>query len=188
VIGVVNVLAIIVFCAMIDRLGRRRMLIIGGFAMALSCGSLGLYYNISRANEATTDGLGWLAFVSLIGYIVTFSLGWGPVPMLLMSEVLPARARGTASGAATLANWGLAFVVTKFFTSLQATVGLDGSFWLFGVACLLAVWFVHRHVPETKGRLLEDIEQFFRDLPKTGSTFLAENGPIVNRSSSSNNT
>jgi len=99
--------------------------------------------------------------VSLIGYVVAFSLGWGPVPMLLMSEVLPARARGTASGVATLVCWGLSFVVTKFFSSLQATAGLDGSFWLFGIACLLAVWFVLRRVPETKGRSLEDIEQFF---------------------------
>ena len=160
-IGVVQVLATIVACAMTDSLGRRRMLIIAGIGMALGCGSLGFYYNMTRADATTTDGLGWLALVSLIGYVVAFSLGWGPVPILLMSEVLPARARGTASGVATLANWGLAFVVTKFFTSLQAAVGFDGSFWLFGIACLLAVWFVIRHVPETKGRSLEDIEHLF---------------------------
>jgi len=161
VIGVVQVLATIVACAVMDSQGRRRMLIIAGLGMALSCGTLGLYYNMSRANAATTESLGWLALVSLIGYIVAFSLGWGPVPMLFMSEVLPARARGTASGAATLVNWGLAFVVTKFFASLQHAVGLDGSFWLFGIACLLAVVFTVRHVPETKGRSLEEIEQFF---------------------------
>lgn len=160
-IGVVQVVATIFACAVMDSLGRRGMLIIAGLGMGLACGSLGVYYNLSRADEAATEGLGWLALASLIGYIVAFSLGWGPVPMLFMSEVLPARARGTASGAATLVNWGLAFVVTKFFASLQATAGLDGSFWLFGVACFLAVWFVCRHVPETKGRSLEDIERFF---------------------------
>ena len=187
-VAAVNVLAIIVACAMMDSLGRRRMLIIGGLAMAVACGSLGVYYNISRSNEATVDSLGWFALLSLIGYIVAFSLGWGPVPMLLMSEVLPTRARGMASGAATMANWGLAFVVTKFFVSLQVIAGFDGSFWLFGIACLLAVWFVLRHVPETKGRSLEDIEQYFRDLPKASFTFLSENGPKVNRPNSSNKT
>ena len=161
VIGIVQVLATIVACAVVDSLGRRRMLIIAGLGMALGCGSLGVFYNMSSADATTAESLGWLALVSLIGYIVAFSLGWGPVPMLFMSEVLPARARGTASGAATLVNWGLAFVVTKFFVSLQVIAGFDGSFWLFGIACLLAVWFVVRHVPETKGRSLEDIEQFF---------------------------
>jgi len=161
VVGVVQVMATIVACAAMDSLGRRRLLMIAGLGMALSCGTLGLYYNMSRADASTTESLGWLALASLIGYVVAFSLGWGPVPMLFMSEVLPARARGTSSGAATLVNWGLAFVVTKFFASLQEAAGLDGSFWLFGVACLFAVAFVVRHVPETKGRSLEDIEQFF---------------------------
>ena len=160
-IGVVQVVATIIACAVMDSQGRRRMLIVAGIGMALGCGSLGFYYNMSRADATATDGLGWLALVSLVGYIVAFSLGWGPVPMLFMSEVLPARARGTGSGAATLVNWGLAFVITKSFASLQATAGLDGSFWLFGVACLVAVWFVFRRVPETKGRSLEDIEHFF---------------------------
>ena len=161
VIGVVQVIATVVACAMMDSLGRRRLLIIAGLGMALSCGTLGLYYNMTRAAATSTGSLSWLALASLIGYIVAFSLGWGPVPMLFMSEVLPARARGTASGAATLVNWGLAFIVTKFFASLQEAAGLDGSFWLFGFACLLAVMYVFRRVPETKGRSLEDIEQFF---------------------------
>jgi len=166
VVGVVKVVAIVIAGAMMDSLGRRRMLIIAGLGMAVSCGSLSVcYHSMSVADAATTDGLGWLALVSLIGYVVAFSLGWGPVPMLLMSEVLPARARGTASGVATLVNWGVAFIVTKFFASLQATAGLDGSFLLFGIICLLAVWFVHHHVPETKGQSLEDIEQLFRDIP-----------------------
>lgn len=161
VIGVVQVVATIIACAVMDSQGRRRMLIIAGLGMSVSCATLGFYYNMSRANSSSTESLGWLALASLIAYTVAFSLGWGPVPMLFMSEVLPARARGTASGAATLVNWGLAFFVTKFFASLQDSAGLDGSFWLFGVACLLAVVFVVRHVPETKGRSLEDIEQFF---------------------------
>jgi len=161
VIGAVQVIATVVACAVMDSQGRRRLLIVAGLGMALSCGTLGLYYNMSRANPASTESLGWLALGSLIGYVVAFSLGWGPVPVLFMSEVLPARARGTASGAATLINWILAFIVTKFFANLQESAGLDGSFWLFGVACLLAVLFVVRHVPETKGRSLEDIEKFF---------------------------
>jgi len=161
VIGVVQVVATVVACAVMDSQGRRRLLIIAGLGMMLSCGTLGFYYNMSRANASSMESLGWLALASLIGYVVAFSLGWGPVPMLFMSEVLPGRARGTASGVATLVNWGLAFFVTKFFASLQDAVGLDGSFWLFGIACLLAVVFVVRHVPETKGRSLEDIEQFF---------------------------
>jgi SP family facilitated glucose transporter-like MFS transporter 8 len=166
VIGAVQVIATIAACTLMDSKGRRKMLIVAGLGMAVACFTLGTYYRsvntgTSLGSSPVVSNLSWLALVSLIAYMIAFSLGWGPVPMLLMSEVFPGRARGTASAICVLTNFLMAFVVTKWFSWLQATVGLDGTFWLFGMACIGAIIFVIYFVPETKGRSLEDIERYF---------------------------
>jgi SP family facilitated glucose transporter-like MFS transporter 8 len=150
-----------VACTLMDNRGRRQMLVVAGFGMAVSSAFLGLYYNLSGNSADAVSTYGWLALASLIGYIMSFSLGWGPVPMLLTAEIFPARARGLAASVAVLFNWALAFLVTRYFALMNSQFGLDGSFWLFSAASFTAVAFVLRFVPETKGRSLEEIENFF---------------------------
>jgi SP family facilitated glucose transporter-like MFS transporter 8 len=74
--------------------------------------------------------------MSLIVYIIGFSLGWGPIPLLVMSELFPAKARGAASGLATLVNWFCAFLVTKEFSLMQDWFGEAATFWIFGALIL----------------------------------------------------
>ena len=160
-IGAVQVAGTAVACVMMDRHGRRLLLIIAGLGMSISCFSLGLYYKMSPAVASNTHSLSWLALASLIGYILAFSIGWGPIPMLVMSEIFPARARGTASSVSSITNWLFAFIVTKSFLTMQNTFGLAVTFSIFGVLCLLGVLFVKSFLPETKGKSLEDIELCF---------------------------
>lgn len=160
-IGAVQVCGTAVACIIMDRYGRRKLLVIAGSGMMVSCIGLGVYYKLSSVGSTDVYDLAWLAAGSLICYILAFALGWGPIPMLLMSEIIPSRARGTASAVTTVTNWVFAFIVTKSFSSLQDIMGLSGTFWLFGACCMLAVLFVIRFVPETKGKSLEDIELFF---------------------------
>lgn len=156
IIGVVQVIATMVACVLMDRAGRRRLLIIAGSIMAVSCAVLGFYYFLKSENYS-------IAVISLVVYIIGFSLGWGPIPLLIMSEIFPTRARGMASGIASFASWISAFVITQEFSMMQATLGFGGGgvFWFFGLCCLCSVIFVDKYVPETKGKSLEDIELYF---------------------------
>lgn len=176
-IGAVQVVGTVAACFLMDRVGRRYLLIVAGVGMALSCLSLGAYYHATEQQGAeslsslvstvapptslATNDLSWLALASLVGYILAFALGWGPIPMLLMSEIFPARARGAASAVASLTNWMVAFLITKEFAMLQDVLGMDGTFWFFGTCCFAAVAYVWYSVPETKGKSLEDIELYF---------------------------
>jgi len=103
-------------------------------------------------------GLGWLSLVSLLVYVASFSLGWGPLPWLVTAEVLPVRAKSLAGGIATASNWFFAFLTTKEFEDLELALDKFGAFWFFSGICLIGVSFVFFYVPETRGKSLEEIE------------------------------
>jgi len=161
ILGIVQMIGTAVACMMMDRYGRRWMLVVAGLGMALSCLVLGICYKVTEALQPLDSGLSWLSLSSLIVYMLAFSLGWGPVPFVLLSEIFPARARGASTAIANATNWFLSFVITKSFVSLQATFGMYGAFWLFGASCLVGIVWVLRCLPETKGKSLEDIELSF---------------------------
>src|SRR5690606_25374647 len=96
-----------------------------------------------------------LLIVCMALYIMFFAFGLGTTVWLVMSEVFPLRIRGAAVGVATMAQWAANFVVSLLFPTLLATLGDTLTFWLFGVICLAALWFVTAKVPETKGKTLE---------------------------------
>merc|ERR1712038_562904 len=81
-----------------------------------------------------------LPVVSLSVFVALFSIGFGPIPWLMMSELFSPEVKSSASSIATTTNWTLAFLVTKFFTNLVSGVGEYGAFWVFG-GCLVAVFF-----------------------------------------------
>ena len=159
IIGAVQVMATLVACYLMDRLGRRKLLMTAGCLMCLSCFVFGIYYNMQSAAAGSQSGQ--LAIICLVVYIVGFSLGWGPIPALIIAEIFPSRARGRASSIANFTNWLCAFIVTKEFVYLQEVLGPALTFWLFAFSCMASVLYVWRRVPETKGKSLEDIELFF---------------------------
>jgi len=161
IIGIVQVIGTAVACTMVDRFGRRWLLTVTGFGMAVSCLVLGICFRVIEVLQPLDSNLGWLSLISLVVYMMAFSLGWGPVPFVLLSEIFPARARGMSTAIANVTNWFLAFVITKSFASLQAMFGMSAAFWLFGACCLVGIVWVLRCVPETKGKSLEDIELSF---------------------------
>jgi len=159
-IGAVQVVATVLSCFLMDRSGRRKLLVISGSIMFLSCVTFGWYYYYTAGSQSDM-GLGWLAISSLVVYIVGFSLGWGPIPMLVMSEIVPARVKGICSGISIFVSWFSAFIITKEFSLMQMVLGPAGTFWFFGICCLCGVMFVNKYLPETKGKSLEDIELYF---------------------------
>ncbi|XP_014334222.1 solute carrier family 2, facilitated glucose transporter member 6 isoform X3 [Bos mutus] len=106
----------------------------------------------------TMDLAGRKALLFISGY----AMGWGPITWLLMSEILPLRARGVASGLCVLVSWLTAFALTKSFLLVTNAFGLQAPFFFFAAVCLVNLAFTGCCVPETKGRSLEQIESFFR--------------------------
>lgn len=156
-VGGVNVLLTCVALWLIDRLGRRPLLIGGLIGMSAALAVLGFSFFTGD------DQMGIIAVGSLIVYVSFFAVSLGPVAWLILSEVYPAGVRGRAMGIATFANWTCNYVVSLTFLSLIESIGSGPTFWMYGLICLIALWFVYTQVPETKGKTFEEIQSFWKN-------------------------
>lgn len=160
-VGVVQVFFTAVAAVVMDRAGRKLLLMISGVSMAISTAAFGVYFFLLEQPQPQTQ-LAWLALLSMGVFISGFALGWGPIPWLLMSEILPVKVRGFAGALCVLTNWSMAFLVTKTFQDMMIALTSAGTFWLFSFMCVLNLVFTTFCVPETKGKTLEQIEAIFR--------------------------
>jgi len=152
-VGAVNVALTLVSMWLIDRAGRRALLLwsLGGMAVALLVLAGGFAFGASGA-------LGWITVLSLAAYVAFFAVGLGPVFWLLIAEIFPLAVRGRAMSLATISNWGFNLVVTVTFLGLVDLCGRAGTFLIYALLTLVAIIFTAALVPETKGRSLEEIE------------------------------
>jgi sugar porter (SP) family MFS transporter len=160
--GGVNVLMTIVAIRLLDRTGRRPLLLGGTAGMAAGMLVVGLTFAIGGSH--LHGGTAYVAIAGLLLYTGSFAVGLGPVFWLLISEIYPVRVRGQAMSVATIANWGANFVVTVSFLSLLSAIGNAGTFFLFAGLSIVALTYFQRQVPETKNRSLQDLERDL-DLP-----------------------
>jgi len=157
-VGIVNVLMTIVALRLVDRVGRRPLLLTGLAGMIVSLVVLGLAFRM----PALSGRLAWITAASLMVYVGSFAVGLGPVFWLLIAEIYPLQVRGAAMSVATLANWTANLLVALTFLSLIEVAGRSLTFWSYALAGVGAWWFVYRFVPETKGQTLESIEAHWR--------------------------
>jgi len=164
IVAAVQVAATLFSALVMDRLGRRILLNSSSFLMVMSLSALGAYFYILKTcqNTSLAQTLQLLPVISLSIFVLGFSIGFGPIPWLMMSELFSPEVKGVASSLATTFNWALAFCVTQFFSSLETELTVGGSFWLFGGITGLTFFFCIFLVPETKGKSLESIQQLFR--------------------------
>ena len=175
-VGASQVVATAIGCLIVDRTGRKKLLFLGGIVMGVTLLLLGLYYDLADINSpkakkisifgnyshtVPVHQISWLAVLSVVIFIVMFSIGWGPLPWVLMSEIFPPRARGLACGMVTLVSWTLVFTVTYFFNQMTESLSLQGTFLFFAFSSFMSVLYTLRFVPETKGKSLEEIELIF---------------------------
>jgi SP family sugar porter-like MFS transporter len=148
--GVTSVLSAILGMYLVDRLGRRSMLLAG------SAGLAGIYLLIGLCYYFHITGLFMLILV--VAAIACYATTLGPVVWVVLSEIFPARIRGMAMAMATFSLWVACFVLTYTFPLLNNGLGVSGTFWLYGIICVLGTIFIFAKLPETKGKSLEEIE------------------------------
>jgi SP family galactose:H+ symporter-like MFS transporter len=157
-VGAVNVAMTVVAIKLIDRVGRRPLLLVGVAGMAFSLILLGIVFFIPGFQSI----IGTMAAVSLMIYVAFFAIGLGPVFWLLISEIYPLKVRGLAMSIVTEANWGSNLIIALTFLTLIQLLGRPGTFWFYAVIGIGAWFFTYYYVPETKGRTLEEIEEHWR--------------------------
>jgi sugar porter (SP) family MFS transporter len=163
VIGVFNVSFTIVAMKMVDRWGRKPLMMLGAGGMGISLFAISIAAFLQRTEI-------W-ALVFILGYIASFAMSLGPVVWVVLSEVFPTSIRGRAMAIATLCLWAANYVVSQTFPMINESPWLVEhfhhafAFWLYGAMCVITILFVWRFVPETKGKTLEEIEQLWMRKP-----------------------
>lgn len=152
-IGLVNLLFTFVAIALVDRSGRRPLLLVGLTAQVVALGAVGAMF------QAGAHGLGLL--VAILAFIAAFAMALGPIPWILCSEIFPTKLRGRAMSVATFTIWTSCYLVAQTFPLLNDSpkIGPALTFGIYAAFSLLGLLFVLAFVPETKGRSLEEIEK-----------------------------
>src|SRR6202051_1989941 len=157
-VGVVNVGMTIIAMFLVDRAGRRPLLLVGIAGMIVTLGILGLSFRISNPS----GHLAWIAVICLMAYVASFAISLGPIFWLLIAEIYPLRIRGLAEGTAATFNWASNLIVSLTFLTLVEKLGASSTFLLYALASVASWFFAYYFVPETKNRTLEEIEAFWR--------------------------
>lgn len=150
-VGGVNLVFTVVSLFLLDRVGRRPLLLLGIALMAASLLYLGYLFGTGHVTRVAI-------LIDVLVYLASFAIGLGPIFWLLISEIYPTTIRGQAMSLATVTIWIFDFIASVTFLSMIEALGARGAFWVYGVASIAAFYFALRKVPETKGRTLEEIE------------------------------
>jgi len=159
IVGIVNFLFTIIAVRTVDKFGRKPLMMIGALGMCIAMLSLGFVF--------FSGATGYLALACMILYVASFAMSWGPVTWVLLSEIFPNKIRGKAMAVAVAAQWISNYLVSLTFPMMDDNSYLTEQFnhgfayWIYGIMSLLAMWFVWKYVPETKGKTLEEMEDLW---------------------------
>ncbi len=164
--GSVNVLFTFVAIALVDKVGRRPLLMIGALGQAVMLGILALIFGTAGVSESGAlqleGNMGLYALLSANGYIAFFAFTWGPIMWVMLGEMFPNQFRGAALAVCGLIHWSSNFTITMTFPILLSSIGLGLSYGIYAGFGILAFFFVRSFVKETKGRTLEDMSRDVR--------------------------
>ncbi|KAG7478349.1 hypothetical protein MATL_G00079430 [Megalops atlanticus] len=178
-LGVVKVVATLVSMVCADKVGRRALLIVGCLVMTASLFVIGLlsehallkarrpcephgFLNPGPPVPSKTVGHGivnWIILISMMAFVSAYSIGFGPMTWLVLSEIFPAGVRGRAFAFTNCFNWVANLLVTFTFLNVIDALGLSWTFLLYGITGVAAVVFIYFMLPETKGKSLEEIDK-----------------------------
>lgn len=155
--GIISLIAMCCGIAMMDKFGRRPMILIGLIGVTIMLSIIGITSLLMRNSSM----LPFITLGSIIVYLAFFQGLIGPVNWLIISEIFPLRLRGLGMGIAVMILWIANFCIGIIFPTLLAQIGLSNTFFTFAMMSLISIIFVIKYVPETRGRSLEELEQLF---------------------------
>ena len=159
--GGLSIGAVTVTVLLIDRIGRKPILMTGSIGMSLALATLVVAFMNATTDadgELTLEGIfGPLALIAANVYVVFFNFSWGPVMWVMLGEMFPNQIRGTGLAVSGLAQWGSNFGITMTFPIMLAGIGLAGAYGFYTLCALLSIIFVVKMVHETRGVELEDM-------------------------------
>jgi sugar porter (SP) family MFS transporter len=170
-------------CYLMDKAGRRVLLLTGSSVMAVSCGLFGLFFALQARG---TTGINWMVFVSVYVYMAAFSIGVGAIPWLIMAEIFPNKVRSLGSSVAVTVNWMFAFIITITLNTMTDKIQYYGVMWLFGGCSAGLAVFAFFFIPETKGKSFEEIQAWFANRKSTIKKSTTEEIPQPTRDPSTN--
>ena len=160
----------LVAIVLVDRYGRRFLLVISGLLMSLSLVALGIYFyfkhrleiNNPLISEETMEQLSLFPLIAMFVYLAAFTVGYGPLPWLMNSELFPKEATPTASALNTITSWSFSFFAVKCYTQAENLFYTHNTYYFFAGVCLFGAIFPLAFVPETKGKTEEDMRMLFQ--------------------------
>lgn len=151
-VGIVNCAFTFVAIMNIEKFGRRKLLLIGVIGAFISLSGVGVLFAMGSK----------FVIIPLLMYVASFAFSFGPIVWVIISEIFPTRIRGLAVSLGSFSLMTTGFVITLTNPILIKTVMPSGTFFIYAVLTLPAIWFIWKFVPETKGKTLEEIEKFWR--------------------------
>ena len=151
-IGVMNIVFTILAMQLIDKVGRKKLMLIGSAGMAICYIIIGYLFMVEN-----TDG--WLLLSLILVTIAFFAVGLGPTVWVVLSEIFPNKIRGAAMSVATFSLWMASYILTLTFPIFVQWFNTSNTFWIYAVICIIGFLVIFKILPETKGISLEKLEE-----------------------------
>ncbi len=159
--GAVSIAAVFAALLVIDRIGRKPLLMIGSLGMGVTLGAMTWAFSgagtDAAGNLVLSGNAGWIALLAANLYVIFFNFSWGPVMWVMLGEMFPNQMRGSALAVAGLAQWGANYLVVQSFPAMADGIGLAGTYMLYTVAAFISFFLVRSFINETKGKELEEM-------------------------------
>ncbi|XP_050311208.1 facilitated trehalose transporter Tret1-2 homolog [Anthonomus grandis grandis] len=146
---------------MVEKMGRKLLLLVCCIFCFMSMTVLGLYF-FFKGRGYDMGPVFWLPITCLIVYMLVFSFGLGPLPWTVMGEIFPANVKGIASALTSTTSFLTSSLITFIFPIISANLGMAGGFWLFAAFCLIGYFFIYFELFETKGKSLAEIQRILQ--------------------------
>lgn len=160
--GALSIGAVIAALILVDRIGRKPLLVVGSVGMAITLGVVAIAFSQGTigVNGALDLGgnLGVVALVAANLYVIFFNFSWGPVMWVMLGEMFPNQLRGSGLAVAGLSQWTSNFLITLTFPIILSSLGLSFAYCIYTAGALLSIFFVVKYVQETRGKELEQME------------------------------
>lgn len=157
IIGGVQFASSFVTPILVDRLGRKILLLISAAGMCVSETALGIYMFLD-SRDVDVSAINFFPILTLVIFIITYNCGLGPLPWTVMAELFPSNIKSAASSFTVSCCWLVSFILTYFFGSVADAIGMGPSFWIFAGCTVICFLFTLIYVPETKGKNFQEIQ------------------------------